>query len=171
MSLKVFSWKRIALILAVIQVLILWSAYTRQSWESVVIHRPLMGDDTNQVLTESSVVGMLVALSGEDTSLPEGWLPCVGQSLSKAEHQELYAAVGDAYARTNVPPDHFRLPDFSGAFALTVDPEVYPWFYRYLPGGPMAHGNLILGKAHLLTSNRGSGAFSARQLVWVVKAR
>lgn len=51
---------------------------------------------------------------------PDGWLECNGQEVTKADHPQLYAVIGDTYG-TPGDPNNFVLPDFRGVFIRGAD--------------------------------------------------
>jgi len=61
--------------------------------------------------------GTVQAYAGEVA--PSGWLLCHGQSLNRAGHQELFAAIGRAHGTASETT--FNLPDYRGRFLRGVD--------------------------------------------------
>lgn len=54
-------------------------------------------------------VGMIAKWSGAADSVPDGWLACDGQAVSKADHQALFAKIGHAFGGSGAT---FNLPDY-----------------------------------------------------------
>lgn len=52
-------------------------------------------------------IGAICEYASDD--IPDGYLPCNGQSLSKTDYLELYSKIGDKYG--NVDSTHFNLPN------------------------------------------------------------
>lgn len=52
-------------------------------------------------------IGAICEYASDD--IPDGYLPCNGQSLSKTDYPELYSKIGDKYG--NVDSTHFNLPN------------------------------------------------------------
>ena len=67
---------------------------------------------TNSVST-SIPAGSITMFAG--TSVPEGWLQCLGQSVSVVTYPDLYAAIGYSYGGSG---DTFVLPNLEGRFPL-----------------------------------------------------
>ena len=59
----------------------------------------------------------------EDMKLiPEGFLLCVGQEVSKRDYADLYSVIGDnLFGRSPPDPDYFFIPDLSHRFLYCVD--------------------------------------------------
>lgn len=67
-------------------------------------------------------VGAVLALGATIDAAPV-WLPCDGRTLRRAEHEEIFAAIGYDYGRGSTD-DEFKLPDYRGRFlkgARSVD--------------------------------------------------
>jgi len=69
-------------------------------------------------------VGELRLFAGD--FVPQGWLACTGDAISKADHPEMFAAVGDRYGREG---DRVKLPDLRSR-ALAGSGEVGGAHYR-----------------------------------------
>lgn len=61
--------------------------------------------------------GAVTAFAG--SALPEGWLWCDGQGVSKNEFPALFAAIGTTYGGTGSPM--FNVPDYRGRFLRGLD--------------------------------------------------
>lgn len=61
--------------------------------------------------------GAVTAFAG--SVLPEGWLWCDGQGVSKNEFPALFAAIGTTYGGTGSPM--FNVPDYRGRFLRGLD--------------------------------------------------
>jgi microcystin-dependent protein len=114
--------------------------------------------------------GSLHLVAGSNTDLPEDWLPCAGQVLSKQDYPMLFEAVGDAYSHGSVAAGQFALPDFRGVFALELQAGALPWVVRLLGWRQVGHGNLVLDPT-LAAKVAGSEMMKATEMMWVVKAR
>ena len=53
-------------------------------------------------------VGSITRWAGAADGVPDGWLPCNGQSVSKADHADLFAAIGTTFGGSGA---NFNLPD------------------------------------------------------------
>ncbi len=62
--------------------------------------------------------GTVIAFAGDTP--PEGWLPCDGSSVSRADYPALFAAIGTTHGEGE-QVSSFRLPDFRGRFLRGVD--------------------------------------------------
>lgn len=49
------------------------------------------------------------------------WLICDGSELEKSKYPDLYAAIGDVWGKPSNGSDHFKIPDFRGAFLRGFD--------------------------------------------------
>ena len=58
--------------------------------------------------------------AGTVASLPNGWLACRGQEVSKTTYAKLYAIIGDMYSNGDETAGNFRLPDLQGRTAIGV---------------------------------------------------
>ena len=54
-------------------------------------------------------VGAIVKWSGAADSVPDGWLKCEGQSVSRTEHAALFAKIGTTFGGSGTT---FKLPDY-----------------------------------------------------------
>lgn len=61
--------------------------------------------------------GAVTAYAGQSTSIPDGWLLCDGQAVSRTEHPGLFAAVGTTYGSGN-GTSTFNVPNLTGRFPL-----------------------------------------------------
>jgi hypothetical protein len=78
-------------------------------------------------------VGAVLALGATIDAGPL-WLPCDGRTLSRAGHEEIFAAIGYDYGKGGTDDD-FMLPDYRGRFlkgARSVDTvgELQDWATR-----------------------------------------
>ena len=71
---------------------------------------------TDSVPLGSVPSGMVQWFAGPLVNLPTGWLYCNGATLSQANYQSLFAAIGRTYTASGVPSDQFSIPDFRGMF-------------------------------------------------------
>ena len=53
--------------------------------------------------------GLIQKWSGSADSVPDGWLPCNGQAVSKTDHAALFAKIGHAFGGSGAT---FNLPDY-----------------------------------------------------------
>lgn len=63
-------------------------------------------------------IGMIFAYPSE--KIPENFLPCEGQELSRKQYPELYGVIGNTFGGTN---STFYLPDLQGQFVRGLDRE------------------------------------------------
>lgn len=63
-------------------------------------------------------IGMIFTFPSE--KIPENFLPCEGQELSKKQYPELFALIGNTFGGTNTT---FYLPDLQGQFIRGLDRE------------------------------------------------
>jgi len=74
-------------------------------------------------------VGTIQMFAGPEQEIPEGWAPCLGQTMSSVTYRKLYAivgqfwGVGDGSKDTNGNICDFNLPDLRGRFARGVDDD------------------------------------------------
>jgi len=61
--------------------------------------------------TEHEPVGTVRLVYAAEWTPGEGWLPCDGRRIARAEHPELFALVGERFGGD---AQHFQLPDFRG---------------------------------------------------------
>ena len=52
--------------------------------------------------------GTITRWAGGAAAVPDGWLPCNGQSVAKADHADLFAAIGTTFGGSGA---NFNLPD------------------------------------------------------------
>lgn len=72
-----------------------------------------------------SFVGMISAFAGSVSTKPPGWLVCDGALVEKAQYQDLYGVIGDAYGRSP-EPGKFYIPDYQGLFLRGLEPKGGP---------------------------------------------
>lgn len=65
-------------------------------------------------------IGTVQMYAGTVASLPNGWLACKGQEVSKTTYAKLYAIIGDMYSNGDETAGNFRLPDLQGRTAIGV---------------------------------------------------
>lgn len=100
-----------------------WNGAAPNAWAGGSIIRfsrisvPIVGWDAFQenVLTKANVgdIGSIQAFGG--TGTPDGFLYCNGQTVSRIEYADLFAAIGTAYGAGDGSTT-FHLPDFRGNF-------------------------------------------------------
>lgn len=66
----------------------------------------------------STPAGIVADFMG--TTIPDGWLPCYGQAISRTTYADLFAAVGTLYG-TGDGSTTFNLPDFRGRVGAGQD--------------------------------------------------
>jgi microcystin-dependent protein len=94
--------------------------------------------------------GMIMAFANERA--PEGWLECDGQSVSRANYQKLYEAIGDRFGKS-ARVGTFKLPDLRGEFIRgwdhnrKVDPD--RTFGMFQDCMQQIHTHLDSGHTHL----------------------
>lgn len=88
----------------------------RWGWSVVVC---LLGWMAPAVRAEAPV-GTIVSYGGEQ--VPEGWLPCDGRALARADYPELFAVIGTAFG-TGPEDATFQVPDLRGRFVRGVAGE------------------------------------------------
>lgn len=64
--------------------------------------------------------GEIRMFAGPVENIPEGWLLCDGNLISKNEYLDLFHAIGNAWGDGNGDQNKFRLPDLRGAFVRGV---------------------------------------------------
>ncbi len=110
--------------------------------------KPPFGHQQMQVV--SLPVGAVVPYAGpaDDERAREelrmsGWLLCDGSEVPKVEYPLLFQVLGDAYG--DASGNHFRLPDYRGAFLRGVngtrDPSLDPESASRTGSGPAGSGN------------------------------
>lgn len=65
--------------------------------------------------------GTIVAYGGTVATPPPGWLYCDGSSISRAQYQRLFLAIGTAWGADPSDNSKFNLPDLRGRFLRGVD--------------------------------------------------
>lgn len=63
---------------------------------------------------DSGPIGTIAAYVGN--SVPEGWLECDGDTVSKTTYNELYSVIGNTFNTGGETSTEFRLPDLRGQF-------------------------------------------------------
>jgi len=66
----------------------------------------------------SPPIGSVSAYAGNYESIPDGWMPCDGRILLKAEYDELSAILGGLHGANDTK---FRMPDLRGRFIRGID--------------------------------------------------
>ncbi|RYZ48710.1 MAG: phage tail protein [Sphingobacteriales bacterium] len=61
-------------------------------------------------------LGIITPWAGQLTRIPEGWLPCNGQTISIFDYQPLFSIIGTTYGGDGV--SSFGLPDLQGRTAI-----------------------------------------------------
>ncbi len=64
--------------------------------------------------------GAVMPYAGSIDGVPDGYLPCHGQSLLKDDYPDLFAAIGNIYGGTDAGAT-FNLPDYRGEFLRGLD--------------------------------------------------
>ena len=73
-------------------------------------------------------IGSILVWSGEQDSIPVGWIPCSGTTLSSERYPLLYKTIGNVYGGTvNVS---FRLPSLNAGDVAAVD--IFQGHFNYL---------------------------------------
>ncbi len=62
--------------------------------------------------------GTIIAFAGEKNQIPQGWLPCEGQIVTKDQYPQLFNRIGTVWGGTGTP--NFYLPDLRGLFLRGV---------------------------------------------------
>ena len=70
-------------------------------------------------MSNEGPIGSIVMWGGRD-NIPEGWLECNGNLLSRSEFRELYETIGENFGEIR-DPDAFYLPDLRGRFIRGFD--------------------------------------------------
>lgn len=100
-------------------------------------------------------IGAICEYASDD--IPDGYLPCNGQSLSKTDYPELYSKIGDKYG--NVDATHFNLPNIEERVVVGKSSSS-PYDILGKTGGEETH-TLTLGELPsnpILTTNTSSAA-------------
>ena len=77
----------------------------------------IIGLSTRQQASAVLPAGLIQLYGG--LALPDGWLECDGDSLSRSAFSTLFAAIGTTYG--SVDSDHFNLPDLRGRVPVGQD--------------------------------------------------
>lgn len=64
--------------------------------------------------SNSVPTGTILPFGGKFSEIPDGYLPCYGQSLLRTDHPELFAVIDSNFGSSD--SDHFNLPDLQGRF-------------------------------------------------------
>jgi len=72
-------------------------------------------------LTDNSglAIGAVSAYAGDTSSIPQGWVACNGQDLSRTDYSSLFTKIGTTYGTTNNLT--FKAPDLRGYFIRGLD--------------------------------------------------
>ena len=82
-------------------------------------------DDLETEISKSNVpVGFIMQVNTLN-NIPDNWMSCNGQSLSKIEYNSLYQIIGNTYGST---ADTFNLPN-QNASSTNIDPALIPNYY------------------------------------------
>lgn len=85
--------------------------------------------DYNKKVKKALVpVGTVISYAGYDpnkdnSNIPENWVLCNGNALSKQEYSELFEVIGDKFNRSSDPSSLIRVPDLRGIFIKGADPR------------------------------------------------
>lgn len=101
-------------------------------------------------------------------TLPDGWMPCDGSSLLRADYAELFAAIGTQFG--SVDSTHFNIPNLQGKFPIGgefsgADEQVYGIGDM---GGEMTHTlteDEMPSHTHTLYRASGSGSIQRTTVV------
>ena len=67
---------------------------------------------------DTTPIGMIMQYAG--TSIPERWMKCEGQTLSRTDYSELFSVIGTAYGSGNGSTT-FNLPNIAGKMIIGYD--------------------------------------------------
>lgn len=70
---------------------------------------------TGNSWTSATPAGTVISFAGESGDIPDGWLLCDGQSVSKTDYEDLFNAIGE-YWGSGSGGSTFSLPDLRGYF-------------------------------------------------------
>lgn len=73
----------------------------------------------SQVIAHQVPIGSITAFAGSQ-DMPDGWLLCAGQEVSRCEYHELLKAIGTLWGAAN-DADKFKIPDLRGLFLRGID--------------------------------------------------
>jgi microcystin-dependent protein len=79
-----------------------WAIFNGTSWDLI----PFMGGGET-----ATPVGSVLAHAGNTT--PQGYLPCNGYTLAKADYPYLFTAIGTLYNSGEEDDDHFSIPNYN----------------------------------------------------------
>ncbi|MGB0372140.1 MAG: tail fiber protein [Opitutales bacterium] len=77
----------------------------------------------NKATIPGAPIGSIIAFAGPEDKIPEGWIPCHGQSLNKTEYPRLFNTIGQIWGNASGHPDTFNAPNLQGLFLRGVDME------------------------------------------------
>ena len=106
----------LALVMAILAILLGTHTLQRLSGDAegrVAQHPP------GAMLLSMVPVGTILLFGGDPESLPDGWLPCNGDSQQWVKYPELAETIGTAYGGD--PGTFFNVPDLRGRFPRGVD--------------------------------------------------
>ena len=70
--------------------------------------------------------GLVNFWPGQSTTIPDGWVRCNGQALSRTKYAELFSIIGTTYG-VGDSSGTFNVPNYTGKFLLGSDDTFYPW--------------------------------------------
>lgn len=85
---------------------------------------------------DTTPVGMIMQYAG--TSIPERWMKCEGQTLSRTDYSELFSVIGTTYGSGNGSTT-FNLPNISGKMIIGYDPDDNDFDTMGATGGSKTH--------------------------------
>lgn len=74
---------------------------------------------------DSIATGVICEYAGDENSVPEGWLLCTGQAISRTEEASLFAVIGTTYGAGDGSTT-FNLPDMRGRTPIGVNDATLP---------------------------------------------